>query len=284
MEGFFAELDKDHGGRLDILVNNAYSALAYWDRNELMGKPFWEAPMQLFDEVHNVGVRSHYLATRLAIPIMLKHGRGLIVNTNSPGCLTYAFNVPYGMGKCSVDKMTGDMAMELGREPIDVISWWAGAPTQTDEIAGGSIDGVSPRRGVPPGLEVLPKFSTMFSTALASTLLYEGRSLAALARDPRRGRLSGLAVQSQQNARYYGVRDERGIHSPNFLSLKGLVVALIPPLFEFSRIENPASLAGPPTMSPAQDFFFNTLPDLNLPVWMLKLTGGAPLTFQWPIP
>lgn len=217
LEAFFGDVTKETDGRLDILVNNAYSAVAYWDRNDLMGKPFWSAPMELFDQVHNIGVRSHYLATRLAVPIMLKGGRpGLVVNTNSPGCMSYVFNVPYGMGKCSIDKMTGDMAMELGGGTgIDVISWWAGAPTQTDEIAGGAIDHLRPRRGKSPGLEGVPNFSTLFHTALSSTLLYEGRSLAALARDPKRGRYSGLAVQSQQNARAHGVRDERGIHSPS---------------------------------------------------------------------
>lgn len=31
------------------------------------------------------------------------------------------------MGKCAIDKMTGDMAMELATENIDIVSWWAGA-------------------------------------------------------------------------------------------------------------------------------------------------------------
>lgn len=286
LEAFFGDVTKETDGRLDILVNNAYSAVAYWDRNDLMGKPFWSAPMELFDQVHNIGVRSHYLATRLAVPIMLKGGRpGLVVNTNSPGCMSYVFNVPYGMGKCSIDKMTGDMAMELGGGTgIDVISWWAGAPTQTDEIAGGAIDHLRPRRGKSPGLEGVPNFSTLFHTALSSTLLYEGRSLAALARDPKRGRYSGLAVQSQQNARAHGVRDERGIYSPpNFFSVKAQLTLWIPALLRFARIANPPTLAGPPTLSAAQHLYFNILPDLNIPQWALKLVGGPPLTFPWPI-
>jgi len=281
LEAFFMDLVRETNGQLDILVNNAYSAVGYWGRNKLLGKPFWEQPMELFDQVHNVGVRSHYLASRLAVPIMLKQKRGLIVNTNSPGCLTYMFHVAYGMGKCSVDKMTGDMAMELGPDNVDVISWWAGAPTQTEEVGQGSIDGVSPRRGIPPGPQ-FPDFSTMVHTGLASTLLYEGRSLAALARDLRRGRHSGLAVQSQRNGREFGVRDERGIQSPNALSVKAMLAMFIPPLFEFTKMKNPPSLQGPPTASQAQQFFFNTVPDINIPVWLLKLLGGAPLTMQWP--
>merc|ERR1712224_3686 len=193
-------------------------------------------------------------------------------------------NVPYGMGKCSIDKMTADMAMELGREGVDVVSWWAGAPTQTEEVLRGSIDGLQPRRGIPPGLEAVPSFSALFYTGLASTLLYEGRSLAAFARDPHRGRQGGMALQSQQSGRSYGVRDERGISPPNFLSLKAQLILWNGPLFEFSRITNPETLAGPPTASPAQEFFFNTLSDFDIPQWLLKIIAGPPLTFPWPIP
>jgi NADP-dependent 3-hydroxy acid dehydrogenase YdfG len=106
LEEFFAGVSRETNGELDILVNNAYSAVGYWGKNRLLGKPFWEAPMQLFDAVFDVGVRSHYKATVLAVPMMQKRGRGLIVNSNSPGCVMYAINVAYGMGKCAIDKMS----------------------------------------------------------------------------------------------------------------------------------------------------------------------------------
>ena len=106
LQAFFAELASETGGVLDILVNNAYSGIGYWARHRLLGKPFWEAPMELFDEVFTVGVRSHYRATILAVPLMQKRGRGIVVNSNSPGCVWYGLNVPYGVGKCAIDKMT----------------------------------------------------------------------------------------------------------------------------------------------------------------------------------
>ena len=63
---------------------------------------------------------------------LLQHarGRGLIVNSNSVGCLLYILNTPYGMGKCAIDKMTSSFAMELRSEEIDVVSWWAKEPMQ----------------------------------------------------------------------------------------------------------------------------------------------------------
>ena len=60
--------------------------------------------MGLYDAVTNVGVRSHYKATLLGLPLLRKsRTRGLIVNSNSAACLMYALNVPYGMGKCAID-------------------------------------------------------------------------------------------------------------------------------------------------------------------------------------
>ena len=65
----------------------------------MMGRPFWEQGIELFDAVHNVGVRSHYKATLLALPMLRRTAaqsglRSLIVNTNSGGCLFYVLNVP----------------------------------------------------------------------------------------------------------------------------------------------------------------------------------------------
>ena len=130
-------------GRLDVLVNNAYSALGYWRRRELLGTPFWETDVELYDAVHDVGVRSHYRASVLAVRIMRNQARGgVIVNTNSPGCLLYSMNVPYGMGKCAIDKMSADMSVELDFDSSDVtvVSWWPKSPMQTEEIRTFSFD------------------------------------------------------------------------------------------------------------------------------------------------
>jgi NAD(P)-dependent dehydrogenase (short-subunit alcohol dehydrogenase family) len=57
LEAFFEELATETGGKLDILVNNAYSGVGWWGKRKLLGKPFWEQGMELFDAVHTVGVR-----------------------------------------------------------------------------------------------------------------------------------------------------------------------------------------------------------------------------------
>lgn len=60
-------------------------------------------------------------------------------------------------------------------------------------------------RGDLPGLGWLRSFQDMADSALAGTLLFEGRSLAALCRDPEGQKASsGLAIQSSEIAKRYG--------------------------------------------------------------------------------
>lgn len=128
-------------GRLDVLVNNVYSApdLVPW-----LGKKFWELPIEAWDQVIDIGTRSHYVSSVLGAPLMLKNGSGLIVNVSSSGAVSYGHNVVYGVGKAAVDKMTADMAIELAGTGVSIVSLWPGlvrtelldmgAQTEGDEI------------------------------------------------------------------------------------------------------------------------------------------------------
>ena len=50
-------------------------------------------------------------------------------------------NVPYGMGKCAIDKMSADMSVELDLDSSDVtvVSWWPKSPMRTEEIRAFSL-------------------------------------------------------------------------------------------------------------------------------------------------
>ena len=55
-------------GCLDILINNACSAQ---DMGQHIGKLAWQQPISAWDEVHQVGLRSAYVASVLAAPMMV---------------------------------------------------------------------------------------------------------------------------------------------------------------------------------------------------------------------
>ncbi|KHJ98772.1 hypothetical protein OESDEN_01237, partial [Oesophagostomum dentatum] len=88
--------------------------------------PFFEADPLLWDDVNNVGLRSNYICCVHAAKMMAKRETGLIVNISSAGGLQYTFNVPYGVGKAAVDRMSADMAVELRPYGVAIVSLWPG--------------------------------------------------------------------------------------------------------------------------------------------------------------
>jgi len=190
----------DEQGRLDVLVNNVYSAvdLAQW-----LGRPFWELPVEAWDEVIDIGVRSHYVAAKLAVPLMLQHRGGLIANISSSGAVQYAHNVVYGVGKAALDKMTADMAHELRDHRVAVVSLWPGLVQTEIVLMGGRTDD--------EGRSVLdlPGEGT-FDLAGAETPRFVGRAVVALATDPDVMSLSGRAQTTIALAERYGFTDVDG--------------------------------------------------------------------------
>lgn len=81
---------REDGGRLDLLVNNA-AAISDALTNP---KPFWEKPLELAD-VLDVGLRSAYVASWYAAPLLTARDRALIAFTSSPGSVCYMHGPPH---------------------------------------------------------------------------------------------------------------------------------------------------------------------------------------------
>lgn len=120
VKALFEQVDREQG-RVDILVNNA---LVVPEGLTLHG-PFWEKPLGLQD-ILNVGMRSTYVASYYAAPLLVKNGEGLVVNTSSFGGRCYMHGPAYGAGKAAVDKMAHDMAHDFKPHNVAVVSIWMG--------------------------------------------------------------------------------------------------------------------------------------------------------------
>ena len=185
----FDRVDDEHG-RLDVLVNNAFIV-----PNELTsGRPFWELPLSNWDDMIDVGTRSAYVASVFAAQRMVPAGRGLIVNVSGSGAAEYAWHVAYGVGKCALDRITADTALELGSHGVTVVSVWPGF-VRTERIDIAVDSGV-----VPDTLDVDSAESPRFT----------GRAVVALATDADVSRWSGRAVPVRDLADEYGFRDVDG--------------------------------------------------------------------------
>ncbi|MCW2548223.1 MAG: short-chain dehydrogenase [Mycobacterium sp.] len=197
VRALFARVGQEQA-RLDILVNNVYSApdLAPW-----LGQKFWELPLEAWDQIIDIGTRSHYVASALGVPLM--PAGALIVNISSSGAVSYGHNVVYGVGKAAVDKMTSDMAVELASRGVNIVSLWPGLVRTELLEFGTQLD----EQGKPyielPG-------EGRFDISAAETPRFVGRAVVALAGDPGIGGRSGKAFTSAQLAGELGFTDVDG--------------------------------------------------------------------------
>eukprot|EP00434_Breviolum_minutum_P045850 symbB.v1.2.041199.t1/scaffold7917.1/size8705/1 len=70
----FEEIGKQTSGKLDILVNNAFKSPAADPKVDQLlskGAKFYELPLSVWDDVQNVGLKSHYVASYYAAPMLL---------------------------------------------------------------------------------------------------------------------------------------------------------------------------------------------------------------------
>ncbi|KAG8468283.1 hypothetical protein KFE25_013366 [Diacronema lutheri] len=122
----FARIAQEQPG-LDILVNNAFSSDNLNDLQQGgLRAPFWVQGARMWDMVHNVGLRSHYVCSCEAVPLMMRRGGGLMVQVSSFGGSSYIFNVAYGVAKGAVDRLTRDMSIELRPHAINTVSLYPG--------------------------------------------------------------------------------------------------------------------------------------------------------------
>jgi NAD(P)-dependent dehydrogenase (short-subunit alcohol dehydrogenase family) len=199
VRALFGQVASDHG-KLNILANNVYSAV---DLVPWLNQPFWQIPPNAWDQVIGIGARSHYVASALGAPLMLGRTPALIVNVSSSGSVQYAHNVMYGVGKAAVDKMTADMAHELGPHGVAVVSLWPGLVRTELTLLGAETR--------PDGREVLRlPGEGEFDLGQAETPRFCGRAVVALALDPDVMARTGRTCPTAELARAYGFTDVDG--------------------------------------------------------------------------
>ena len=158
---------------------------------------FWEKPPEAADLLV-VGLRSHYLAAYYAAPLLIRNGRGLIVNTGHYGAVSYHFGPAYGAQKAGADKMAADMAKELRPHNVAAVSIWMG-PLDT-ERARAHISFLPPDQR-PTQKRESPQFT--------------GHVIAALYRSSDLMALSGRALIGAELGAYLGVTDIAGSIPPS---------------------------------------------------------------------
>ena len=175
-------------GRLDILVNNAFAT------HERLATPgnFWEKPLGVGDTL-NVGIRSSYVASYYAAPIMVKQRSGLMIFTSSSGAVHYVYGPAYGAHKASMDKFAADMAVDLKQFNVAALSIWMG-PLLTERVK-----------------VLMVADPEKFRLLTLETPEFTGHIIWALHSDPKLMDLSGQTVIGAEVALKYGLKDANGV-------------------------------------------------------------------------
>jgi NAD(P)-dependent dehydrogenase (short-subunit alcohol dehydrogenase family) len=187
VERLFERIRGDHG-RLDLLVNNAWSGyeIMPWSTFD-----FWEIEWRHWDLMFHGGLRATAFASTLAAPMMIEAGSGLIVN------MTWVLDRPHGHAfyevvKNATNKLTEQMADDLRPHGIACVA-------------------------VSPGFMRLERMDlTSELAAKAESPEFPGRAIAALAADPNVLEKSGRVLTTPELAREYGFTDIDGKQQSTF--------------------------------------------------------------------
>jgi NAD(P)-dependent dehydrogenase (short-subunit alcohol dehydrogenase family) len=208
-KALFERVEREQG-RLDILVNNAAII-----RDEMMGRTrFWEEPVNVIDTLE-VGLRSSYVATVYAAPLMIPQSRGLVVFTSAPGAAHYVFGPAYGVHKAGMDKMAADMAVDFKDFGVAAVSIWMGV-LLTERFK--NLVALAPE-----------KFDHLMDNAETPELT--GHLIWALFNDPAVMDKSGQTLIGAELAVEYGIKDDGDRQPPSYRDLHG-----VHPIPQFARI------------------------------------------------
>ncbi|MGD1898585.1 MAG: SDR family NAD(P)-dependent oxidoreductase [Phormidesmis sp.] len=239
VQQLFHRIKVEQHGQLDILVNNVYGGVRAL--RTYQGNPFWEADASLWDDCNNVGLRSHYIASRLAAQLMVPRQQGLIITISSWGGLSPIFGVAYGTGKSACDRLAAEMAAELKPHNITSIALWPGIVgtehiTELVEESSATDD---------------PQMAMMHTKFNWETPIFTGRVIAAIAAQPNTLPLTGKLQIVAELAATYGIVDQENNQPASLRSLKFLLPMLLPPLKAHTNI----------------------IPNLYVPWWILLITA-----------
>jgi NAD(P)-dependent dehydrogenase (short-subunit alcohol dehydrogenase family) len=198
-------IERDHG-RLDVLVNDIFGGDRYmeWD------KPLWEHDWAGGLRMLQMGVHTHLITCRAAIPLMLRTAealgtRGLVVEMTdgtSQANAEFRRNVGfyYDLAKANVERIVKGLSAELEDIPVTAVGVTPGWLRSEKMLENFGVTEANWR----DACRERPGFG------ISESPTYVARGVAALARAGDVERWKGSIVSARQLADAYGVTDTDG--------------------------------------------------------------------------
>jgi NAD(P)-dependent dehydrogenase (short-subunit alcohol dehydrogenase family) len=198
-------IERDHG-RLDVLVNDIFGGDKYmeWD------KPLWEHDWAGGLRMLQMGVHTHLITCRAAIPLMLRTAealgtRGLVVEMTdgtSQANAEFRRNVGfyYDLVKANVERIVKGLSAELEDSPVTAVGVTPGWLRSEKMLENFGVTEANWRYAC----RERPGF------AISESPTYVARGVAALATTANADRWAGTIVSARQLADAYGFTDTDG--------------------------------------------------------------------------
>ena len=193
-------------GRLDVLVNDIFGGDPYmeWD------KPLWEHDWEGGLRMLQMGVHTHLITCRAALPLMLRTAeangtRGLVVEMTdgtSQANAEFRRNVGfyYDLVKANVERIVKGLTAELENQPVTAVGVTPGWLRSEKMLENFGVTEANWRDAV----EKRPGFG------ISESPTYVARGVAALATAADAERWSGMILSARQLADAYGFTDTDG--------------------------------------------------------------------------
>ncbi|MFD3672295.1 SDR family oxidoreductase, partial [Streptomyces sp. NPDC058672] len=193
-------IDREQG-RLDILVNDIWGGDVHveWD------KKMWEHDLDKGLRLMRLGIETHIVTSRYALPLLVKNPGGLVVEVTDG---TEEYNGPnyrkpfyYDLAKATPLRMARGLAEELeeyGCTALCLTPGWLRSEFMLDTAFKVTEENWQ------EGCAQNPHF------AISETPTFIGRALVALASDPEVARWNGTSLSSGGLAKEYGFTDVDG--------------------------------------------------------------------------
>lgn len=192
-------------GHLEVLVNNAVAWGDHGGDHDADSKPWmmqppWNAPRWWWEANFVVGVRSHYIVTNAAAPLLVEGRRGLVVFTSErqpdePGMAEFVLD----LRATAVERMAFLYSLHFRPHRVSSILLYPGF-TRTETI----------QRAFDRRDNYFTGWTDEEFIQRTASMQYAGRSVAALAADPAILDHTGELVTSYGVATSYGFTDTSG--------------------------------------------------------------------------
>jgi NAD(P)-dependent dehydrogenase (short-subunit alcohol dehydrogenase family) len=207
-------IDREHG-RLDVLVNS----IAGEDPMMHEWGSFWKTDLTNGEAIFRQTVLSHIITAKHAAPIMIRAGRGLIVEVTENDVLSAGGNPLTQTSKLALKVIAVNMAAELKPHGVAALAITPGFLRSESMLEGQGVTEANWRDAGKKDKNFLE----------SETPLFVGRAVAALAADPEIMKRTGQLCSSWELSREYGFTDADG-RRPDWGAL-AIDWSVLPPAF-----------------------------------------------------